>query len=97
MTKSEIAREISRRRGVPQDRTETILREMIGTIEKALTEGEDVQFRRFGSFCVRVRRGTRARHPLTGEELTIPARILPVFRPSRTLMERVEGSGAEGT
>lgn len=97
MTKSEIVSEISGKRGVPLDRTATILRRMIETIEKALSEGEDVELRRFGSFRIRERRGTRARHPQTGEELRIPARILPVFRPSRILMERVEGSGPEGT
>jgi integration host factor subunit beta len=97
MNKSEIIREISRTRGVSQTRTEIILREMLGTIERTLSEGEDVELRRFGSFRIRERKKTQARHPGTGRPFSIPARILPVFRPSRALMEQVDRSGMEGT
>jgi nucleoid DNA-binding protein len=97
MTKSEIVRQVSRATGVPRSRTQTILRELLDSIERALSEGEDVELRRFGSFRISERRRTSARHPRTGEVLTIPARIHPVFRPSRTLRDKVERSGAVGS
>jgi len=91
MNISDIVREISHQRGCPRTRTAAIVKEMFGTIERALTDGEDVELRRFGSFRIRERRKTQARHPRTGEPVSVPARIHPVFRPSPLLKERVDG------
>ncbi|MBU1701012.1 MAG: HU family DNA-binding protein [Candidatus Eisenbacteria bacterium] len=89
MNMSDIIAEISVYRGVPKTRTSRILREMLGTMERALSEGEEIELRRFGSFRIRERKRAQCKNPRTGKEFTIPAKILPVFRPSQRLRERV--------
>ena len=89
MNLSDIIAEISSNRGVPKARTGRILKEMLGTMERALSEGEEIELRRFGCFRIRERKSARCTNPKTGREFIIPAKILPVFRPSQKLKERV--------
>jgi nucleoid DNA-binding protein len=93
MNLAEIVREVSARRGAPRAHTERIIKAFLGGIERALSDGEEVELRRFGSFRIRERRRLEMRHPGTGERITVPARILPVFRPAEALRRAVR----EGT
>jgi nucleoid DNA-binding protein len=89
MNLSDIIAEISLNRRVPKARTGRILKEMLGTMERALSEGEEIELRRFGCFRIRARKSAWCKNPKTGREFIIPAKILPIFRPSQRLKERV--------
>jgi DNA-binding protein HU-beta len=54
-------------------------------ITAALGRGEKVQLVGFGSFEVRQRVARTGRNPRTGEEISIPAARVPVFRPAASL------------
>ncbi|MBD3334699.1 MAG: hypothetical protein GF355_04205 [Candidatus Eisenbacteria bacterium] len=89
VTVTELVSAMSRESGRSRSQTDRIVRELLGAVVRALTEGQDVELRRFGAFRIRERRAARGRHPRTGEELQIPARIAPVFRPAQSLKDRV--------
>ena len=55
-------------------------------------KGERVDLRGFGSFQVSGKKERQGRNPKTGEALTIAARNVAVFKPSRELAERVNGA-----
>jgi integration host factor subunit beta len=55
------------------------------TVAIALAEGKHLEIRGFGTFKVRERRARRARNPRSGEEVLVPAKLVPVFKPSKEL------------
>lgn len=67
----------------------------LNAIKQALADGEHIEIRGFGTFKVRERRSRMARNPRTGDPVRVPARAVPVFKPSRLFKEEVAESAAE--
>ena len=63
---------------------------MLEAITKALKRREEVTLVGFGTFTVRKRAARTGRNPRTGEELQIPAKYVPAFRPGKALREAVK-------
>ena len=59
------------------------------TIKEQLKTGDKVQLVGFGSFEVKQREARVGRNPKTMEEIRIPARRVPVFRPGKELKDSV--------
>ena len=57
-----------------------------------LAEGERIEVRGFGSFCLRFRRARMGRNPKTGEPVPLSGKYVPHFKPGKELRERVNGS-----
>ena len=55
----------------------------LNAIKQALASGQNIEIRRFGTFKVRIRKERLARNPRTGDPVPVPARAVPVFKPSR--------------
>ena len=66
---------------------------MIAHIEASMKKGEEVRIPGFGTFKVRKRRSRMARNPRTGDPVEVPARAVPIFKPSKDLRVQV----SEGT
>jgi integration host factor subunit beta len=60
-------------------------------------KGEKVDLRGFGSFQVSGKKERQGRNPRTGEAMTIAARNVAVFRPSKELSGRLNGGSEDGT
>lgn len=75
---------------------EQMLDAVLGGITEALGRGEKVDLRGFGSFQVSGKKERQGRNPRTGETMTIPARSVAVFKPSKELADRVNTAGAGG-
>jgi nucleoid DNA-binding protein len=75
---------------------ELVVDMVLNTIAEALTIGEKVDLRGFGSFHVAGKKERQGRNPRTGETMTIPARNVSVFKPSKELSVRLNGGGQEG-
>ena len=65
-------------------------------VKQALARGEHIEIRGFGTFKVRERGPRHARNPRTGETVLVPAREVPVFKPSRQLRNRVSARRSAG-
>ncbi|MGO9390528.1 integration host factor subunit alpha [Rhodoblastus sp.] len=64
-------------------------------IAAALLRDEPVKLRSFGAFHIRSKRERVGRNPRTGVEAKIEARRVLTFKPSPTLIARVNGEQAE--
>lgn len=63
---------------------------VFSTIQESLIEEDRVQLTGFGSFLVRERPERQARDPQTGEEIMVPSRKVPAFKPGKTLKTAVD-------
>ena len=58
-------------------------------IANALSKGDHVEIRGFGSFSLRYRKPRKARNPKTGEDVVTEAKYVPHFKPGKEMRERV--------
>ena len=95
MTKADLVETISSGTGVSRHDTSLIVDGVLDSICRALSEGRHIEIRGFGTFKVRERRARRARNPRSGTEVLVPAKLVPVFKPSKELKSQVlDSSGA---
>ncbi len=93
MTKSELISRLSKRVKLPKRDTKVIVDTIIEAMKEALSKGERIEIRGFGSFGVKRYDSYMGRNPKTGEKVPVPARKLPYFKMSRLLLKYInEGS-----
>ncbi len=91
MTKSELIEKLSDGHELLNKKeAETVVNLIFGGIEQALSTGDRVEIRGFGSFSVREREAREARNPKSGELVKIPCRKTPFFKTGKELRERVD-------
>src|SRR5688572_11557388 len=97
MTKADLVEEIAARTGVSKNHTALIVDDLLDAVCRALSDGHHLEIRGFGTFKVRERRARRARNPRSGEEVMVPAKLVPVFKPSKELKAHIAaGNNAPG-
>ena len=89
MNRSELIEAIAKQTGATKADTDRVLSAFIETVEKNIKRKEGVRLVGFGTFLTSKRKARTGRNPQTGEELKIPARVVPVFRPGAALKETV--------
>lgn len=85
MTKEEIVTRASRKTGYGRHVVERVVDELAREIIGAMERGEKVQFRGFGTFQMVERAERVARNPHTNEEVKVPAKRVPVFKPGNAM------------
>ena len=78
--------------GVTKKDCAAVVEAFLNAVKQALANGEHIEIRGFGTFKVRHRKPRLARNPRTGESVRVPARDVPVFKPSRLFKEDVDES-----
>ena len=78
--------------GVTKKDCAAVVEAFLNAVKQALAHGEHIESRGFGTFKVRHRKPRLARNPRTGESVQVPARQVPVFKPSRLFKEDVDES-----
>lgn len=91
MTKADIVARIAQSTGMTKADTSDVLDALLEAISSAMGRGEKIEMRGFGIFKVEKRKARVARNPKTGQEIRIPPRTVPVFKPSDHLKNRVQG------
>ena len=89
MTKADLVEQISQETGVSKNHTALIVDGLLDAFCRTLSEGRHLEIRGFGTFKVRERRARRARNPRSGTEVLVPAKLVPVFKPSKELKAMV--------
>jgi integration host factor subunit beta len=90
MTKSELIERISSRH--PQlsaKDIETAVKTILDSMSSALSQGERIEIRGFGSFSLHFREPRTGRNPKTGESVTLRGKYVPHFKPGKELREQV--------
>jgi len=88
LTKAEIVESISENVDVSKKDIHAIIDSFFSEVKEALVDDKVVEFRGFGTFEVRTRKGReRARNPKTGETAHVQNHGVVVFRPGKELKE----------
>lgn len=92
MTKSELIARLAERnpRLVARDADEAV-NTMLDAMTEALSTGQRIEIRGFGSFALNYRPPRVGRNPKSGERVQVPAKHVPHFKAGKELRERVDG------
>jgi len=82
MTKAEIVEVIASGTGLTKVETAAVIDGFLATVSYALQNGDRVELRGFGTFCLRERKEKHVANPKTGKMMIIPHRVVPDFKPS---------------
>jgi len=90
INKKELIEKISKNQDqLPHRDIELAVKTVINCMTQALSAGERIEIRGFGSFSLRYRRPRVGRNPKSGMSVTINERYVPHFKPGKNLKKRV--------
>jgi len=89
VNKPELIASVAERAEMTKKDAETAIDAIFASIQEALVKKDKVQLLGFGTFEVRSREARKGRNPQTGEEITIPASVAPVFKAGKGLKDSV--------
>lgn len=90
MTKRELVIEVAERLGFTQNEVADVVQATLDSITESLSDGNRLEIRNFGVFEYKVRDARIGRNPRTGEAVPIREKRVVVFKPGKSLKERVE-------
>ena len=95
MTKADLVEQVAEGigPGITKKDCALVVDGLLNAIKNAMSDHAHIEIRGFGTFKVRKRRSRMARNPRTGEPVEVPARAVPIFKPSKDLRVQV----SEGT
>ena len=95
MTKSEIIDILSRKQSHLSSRdVELSVKMLLDKMSETLSDGGRIEIRGFGSFSLHHRAARKGRNPKTGDQVALPPKHVPHFKPGKELRERVNESRA---
>lgn len=90
MTKSELIEVLARKQGhLAYKDVESAVKTLLEQMSEALSNGERIEIRGFGSFSLHFRPPRVGRNPKTGDSVSLPGKYVPHFKPGKELRERV--------
>ncbi len=90
MTKSELIEILSRRQAhLKADDVDLAVKSLLEMMGGALSTGDRIEIRGFGSFSLHYRPPRLGRNPKTGDSVALPGKHVPHFKPGKELRERV--------
>ena len=91
MTKSELIDLLSAEQNQLGYRdVELAVKVILESLTNALSTGERIEVRGFGSFTLHHRQARVGRNPKTGNSVTVPDKHVPHFKPCKELRQRVD-------
>jgi integration host factor subunit beta len=93
MMKSELIERIARKQShLAYKDIELAVKSLLEQMSNALSSGERIEIRGFGSFSLHYRPPRSGRNPKTGGSVSLPGKYVPHFKPGKELRERVNDS-----
>jgi integration host factor subunit beta len=94
MTRSDLVLALADQFGqLTQRDTEFAVKTILDAMSDALARGHRIEIRGFGSFSINRRPPRLGRNPRNGEQVMIPEKLVPHFKPGKALRESVEALG----
>jgi DNA-binding protein HU-beta len=91
MNKSQLINAIAEQGNLSKADASRSLDALIKTIETTLKAGDSIALVGFGTFAVKDGAERTGRNPQTGQEITIAAAKVPLFKPGKALKDAVNG------
>lgn len=95
MTKAEIVNQIASKTGVDKVVVAQVVEAFMDEVKDSLIEQKNVYLRGFGSFIVKKRAEKVARNISKNVTITIPAHVIPSFKPAKTFVEAVKDGNSK--
>jgi len=95
VTKAEVILEISQKTGIEKSDVAASLEGFFTVVKHALSDGENVYIRGFGSFVIKHRKSKIGRIISKNESVVIPAHNVPSFKPSKKFVEVVKNAESQ--
>lgn len=93
ITKSELIENLARKQShLAYKDVELAVRHILEQMSNALSTGDRIEIRGFGSFNLHFRSARVGRNPKTGDSVALPGKYVPHFKPGKVLRERVNES-----
>lgn len=90
ITKSELIESLAKSQNhLAYKDVELAVKSLIEMMSGALTSGERIEIRGFGSFSLHFRPPRVGRNPKSGNAVTLPGKHVPHFKPGKELRDRV--------
>lgn len=89
MNKSELIENLAESLDLPLREAAAICDTILQKMADALTQGENIEIRGFGSFVVKKYGAYEGRNPKTGEKIMVQPKKLPFFKVGKELREQV--------
>ena len=91
MTRSDLVTQLAEQFGQLTHRdTEFAVKTILDAMSDALARGHRIEIRGFGSFSINRRPPRMGRTPRSGEQVVIPEKLVPHFKPGKALREAVD-------
>jgi integration host factor subunit beta len=90
MTKSDLVRRLAEANPhLYRREVERVVAVVFNQIAVALARGDRVELRGFGAFSIRARGERVGRNPRTGDEVSVPHKVVPYLKTGKELRERL--------
>lgn len=90
MTKADIVSSISNKLGLEKTETQKVVEVFMDELKSAMTKGDNVYLRGFGTFLIKKRAAKTGRNISKNTTIKIPAHNVPAFKPSKSFVESVK-------
>jgi integration host factor subunit beta len=91
MTRSDLVEKLAERFDqLTQRDTEAAVKAILDAMADALARGHRIEIRGFGSFSINRRPPRIGRNPRSGEQVVVPEKLVPHFKPGKALREAVD-------
>ena len=91
ITKSELISMLaSKHTHLPLRDVDEAVKTILESMSEALSNGQRIEIRGFGSFSLSQREQRVGRNPKSGEQVIVPAKCVPHFKPGKELRQRVD-------
>lgn len=95
MTRSDLVAQLAEEfTQLTQRDTEFAVKTILDAMSDSLARGHRIEIRGFGSFSISRRPPRLGRNPRSGEQVVIPEKLVPHFKPGKALREAVDANVA---
>ena len=89
LTKSDLIDNLARNQGhLAYKDVELAVKSLIEKMSSALSKGDRIEIRGFGSFSLHYRQPRIGRNPKSGDKVSLPGKYVPHFKPGKELRDR---------
>ena len=89
VTKQSLVQEIAKSTGFVRNDIKIVVEQFLDLLGEKLIEGNTIEIRGFGTFACKPRKARPARNPRTGETVLINERLVPTFKFSNDIKDKI--------
>ena len=89
VTKQSLILDIAKATGLARNDIKVVVEQFLDLVGEKLIDGNTIEIRGFGTFACKPRKARPARNPRTGETVLIEERLVPTFKFSNDIKDKI--------